>query len=187
MYIHYSSVSMRHTALRLHRQNIGKARRTSLFASIRRQKGFTIIEVALATFVMAFGIATSILAMQMGFRALDVARDSTLAAQIMQSEIERLRLLPWNKPSTTAVDSIRELVAEEAVTLTSMFTTNTRLAGKFTVIRKVDDDTTRADVRYITLIVSWNSYDGRAHTRQFRTMYAKNGLYDYYYTLANPS
>ena len=162
---------------------------TKVSASGRRQRhgGFTIIEVALATFVMAFGIATSIIVMQMGFRALDVARDSTLAAQIMQSEIERLRLLPWNNTSTTAKDSIRELDAEEAVTLTSMFTTNARLADKFTVKRYVTDDTTRADVRYIEIVVSWNSYDGRSHTRRFRTMYAKNGLYDYYYTLANPS
>src|SRR5687767_1372146 len=83
--------------------------------------GFTIIEVTMATFVMAFGIATSIIALQTGFRALDVARDSTLASQIMQSEIERLRLWPWNNTSTVAVDSICELPASETVALTAMF------------------------------------------------------------------
>lgn len=140
----------------------------------------------MATFVMAFGIATSIIALQMGFKAIDVARDGTLASQIMQSEIERLRLWPWNNASTAAVDSICELPASATVSLTSMFSTSTAMAEKYTVTRTVSSNTDRPDdVRYITITVTWNSYDGRAHTRSFTTMYSKNGLYDYYYTLAN--
>lgn len=145
----------------------------------------------MATFVMAFGIATSIIALQMGFRAIDVSRDSTIAAQIMQSEIERLRLLPWNNASTTAVDSIFELPLNRAelVPLETMFSGNPALIAKYTVWRTVtlDPDTTspRSDVRHITVRVHWRSYDGRRHTRSFTTMYAQNGLYDYYYTLAN--
>lgn len=139
----------------------------------------------MATFVLALGISTSIIALQTGFKSIDLARNSTLAAQIMQSEIERLRLWPWNNASTSARDSIYELVAEEDVPLASMFAANPELAAKFKVTRKVDPDSTRPDdVRYITITVEWKSYDGRSHTRSFRTMYAKNGLYDYYYTLA---
>ena len=152
-----------------------------------RVAGFTIVEVAMATFVMAFGIATAIIALQMGFKSLDVARDATLASQIMQSEIERLRLMPWNNLSTTAVDSICELLEKEEVSLASMFASNPRLINKFSVVRTVTPDSDRpADVRYITIEVSWRAYDGQQHTRRFSTMYAKNGLYDYYYTLANP-
>jgi hypothetical protein len=140
----------------------------------------------MATFVMAFGIATAIIALQMGFRAIDVARDSTIAAQIMQSEIERLRLLPWNNTATAT--GISELPASAIVPLSSVFTSSTPLLSKFQATRTVTADTARPDdVRYITLEVSWQSYDGRQHTRTFTTMYAKNGLYDYYYTLANPS
>src|SRR5688572_6273864 len=88
-------------------------------------QGFTIVEVAMATFVMAFGIATSIIALQMGFRAIDVARDQTLASQIMQSEIERLRLWPWSKSSPAGVtDSITELLPSEPVPLAGTFTSN---------------------------------------------------------------
>jgi Tfp pilus assembly protein PilV len=150
------------------------------------QAGFTIIEVALSAFVLTFGIATSIIALQMGFKALDVARDSTLAAQIMQSEIERLRLLPWNNASTVAKDSIVELEVSEQVPLSSMFTSNATLAAKFKVHRAIttDPDPNRADVRYITLTVAWTSISGKSYSRSFTTMYAKNGLYDYYYTLA---
>ncbi len=152
----------------------------------RADGGFTIMEVAMASFVMAFGIATAIVALQSGFKFLDVARDSTLASQIMQSEIERLRLWPWNNTSTTAVDSICELPSSEAVSLSAMFASNAALAAKFAVTRTVAPDTTRpSDVRYITISVTWSSFDGRQHTRSFTTMYAKNGLYDYYYTLAS--
>jgi Tfp pilus assembly protein PilV len=145
--------------------------------------GFTIIEVALSTFVMSLGIASAILAMQMGFKALNVARDTTLASQIMQSEIERVRLMQWNNPGG-AVDSILELPASDTVSLSSMFTSNPQLVAKFSVTRTVTVDGSRADVRYITLTVTWNSYDGRSHVRSFSTMYCKNGLYDYYHTVA---
>jgi hypothetical protein len=40
------------------------------------------------------------------------------------------------------------------------------------------------DIREITIYVTWSGYDGRRHQRSFKSMYAKNGLYDYYYTTA---
>lgn len=140
----------------------------------------------MAACVMALGIATSMLAMQSGFKALDVARDTTIASQILQSEMERLRLLPWNNTATTAVDSICELPATATVDLATMFSASSEFTSKFAVTRTVESDTTRpADVRYITISVRWRSYDGRTHSRTFRSMYARNGLYDYYYTVAH--
>jgi len=144
-----------------------------------RGRGFTIIEVALAAFVMSFGLASSIIALQSGFRFLDVARDTTLASQILQSEIERIRMMSWANVSA--------LPAEEAVDLATMFTSDVNLASRFTVRRLVSPDTSRpSDVRLIVIIVTWRSFDGRSHTRRFEAKYVKNGLYDYYYTLARP-
>ena len=141
----------------------------------------------IATFVMSLVIGTSLIALQTGFKYIDVARGDTLASQIMQSEIERLRLMAWSKTAPTGVvDSITELPASETVDLSTMFSTNVALASRFTVTRTVAADTTSPrDVRYITVTVNWSSSDGKSHTRSFTTMYAKNGLYDYYYTLAN--
>jgi Tfp pilus assembly protein PilV len=169
----------------------GRSRRpTGICNRSRSDGGFTILEVALATFVMAFGISTSIIALQMGFKAINVARDETLASQIMQSEIERLRLWPWSKTTPTGVvDSIAELPATETVPLASTFVSNAAITSRFSVTRTVTNDpsdTTR-NVRYITVTVAWNSYDGRPHSRNFTTLYAKDGLYDYYYTLAKSS
>lgn len=137
----------------------------------------------MATFVMALGISTAIIALQMDFRALNLARDATLASQIMQSEIERLRLMPWAN-SSAEVDSITELPASATVPLETMFSANTLIAQRFQVTRTVAADPDRPEVRRITLTVTWSTLDGRSHSRSFTTLYCKNGLYDYYYTLA---
>lgn len=143
----------------------------------RRCAGFTIAEVSLATFVMALGIATSITALQMGFRSLDVARGTTLASQILQSEIERVRMMSWT--------SISALPASARVDLSTMFTSSPALAASYTVTETVTD-VVAGEIRQIAVAAVWRGYDGRSHQLSMVTYYTKNGLYDYYYTLARP-
>jgi Tfp pilus assembly protein PilV len=168
----------------------------SRFSAARRRRpdsGFTILEVAMASFVMAFGLATSIIAMQSGFKTIDIARGTTLASQILQSEMERLRLMSWTSihalstaTDTTAPYPTGSPAGVEMFDGATYFSSNPDIAGKFTITRTVVHDTARPDdVLYITISVTWTSIDGRSHTRSFQSMYAKDGLYDYYYTLAN--
>jgi len=165
----------------------GAASRPSAFRRLRSVRAFTILEVTMASFVMALGIATSIVAMQTGFKQIDVARGTTISSQIIQSEMERLRMMPWSKTSTTAVDSITELPASETFDGATYFSSNPDIVGKYTVTRAVVDDSTRpGKVRDITISVRWQSYDLRWHQRSFTAIYAQNGLYDYYYTVAHP-
>ncbi len=162
------------------RRTLPRARRSSRYS----ERGFSIIEIVLATFVMTFALATSILTLQAGFRGLADARDTTLASQIMQSEIERIRLMPWDLPGG---NGISQLAASEPLNLATMFTSNPAVAAKFNLTRTVaPDDTRAADVKKIGLTVTWKSYDGRNHTRSMSTIYSKHGLYDYYYTTASP-
>ncbi len=154
----------------------------------------------MASFVVAMGIATSIIAMQSGFRSLDVARDTTLASQIVQSEVERLRLMSWA--------GISALPATETVNLSTMFTTNPEITNRFAATRIIGavmdppvspTESNLANAAYgnwktwstdemkqITIVVTWKGYDLRSHTISMITVYAKNGLYDYLYTLARP-
>ena len=160
----------------------------------RLNAGFTILEVAMSSFVMAFGIATSIVAMQTGFKSIDLARGTTMASQIIQSEMERVRMLSWTTVSalSTATDTVDPFpvgspAGVEQFDGATYFSTNPAIAGKYTITRRVVADGTRpADVMHIAINVRWQGYDNRWHTRSFRSMYAKNGLYDYYYTLAQP-
>lgn len=144
----------------------------------------------MASFVMAFGIATSIIAMQSGFKQIDLARGTTLASQIIQSEAERLRMMNWSMISalSTAAGSPSGQPTGTAVfDGATNFTSSPDVVGKYTVTRTVTADSTRpTEVMNITVAVRWQTYDGRWHQRTFDSLYAKNGLYDYYYTVAHP-
>ena len=101
-----------------------------------------------------------------------------LASQILQSEMERLRMKSWA--------DINAMPASQTIDGATFFSTNADVAGKFSITRTITPDGTRpTEVVYITIQVTWTSYDKISHTRTFSSMYAKNGLYDYYYTLAN--
>jgi Tfp pilus assembly protein PilV len=144
----------------------------------RLESGFTIIEVAMASFIMAFGIANSIIVMQSGYKQIDVARGTTLASQIIQSEIERMRLMSWTM--------INALPATQTFDGTEFFS-NSASAEKYLVTRTVADAPGRVgEVKNLTVSVRWQTYDLRWQQRSFTAIYAKNGLYDYYYTLARP-
>lgn len=149
----------------------------------RSQAGFTIAEVLMATFVMAFAITSSIVVMQHGFRYLDTARKTTLAAQIMQSEMERIRMLSWGR--------ISALPPSEEIDFDDIFPANTtaeqevldRIERTFVATRTV---TSLAEydnqIRQINVTITWNGLDGISHTRTSSTQYCQDGLYAYYYT-----
>lgn len=143
------------------------------------QSGYTLLEVVLASFVMVFGLSSSIIAMQGGFRQVELARGTTVASQILQSEIERLRMLNWT--------AIAALPATESIDLTTTFSANAALAARYLVTRTAVADTVRpTDVKNIKVSVTWKSFDGVFHTRSLTSIYAKNGLYDYYYSISHP-
>jgi hypothetical protein len=158
-----------------------------------RSAGFTVAEVMVAAFVMLFGITSAIMVIQSGYNALDTARSTTLAAQIMQSEMERLRLLPWSTSSLDASGnpkpSISALPPTDEVNLATLFpagATTDLLANRFTIVRTIDDVPDRnGEIKNITVTVTWTGINGTPHTRTSSTQYAKNGLYDYYYTKAD--
>jgi Tfp pilus assembly protein PilV len=144
----------------------------------RRNGGFTIVEVAMATFVMALGIASAIIALQSGFRHLDLARGTTLASQILQSEMERIRMMSWS--------GVAALPASEIFDGAQNFSASSRIQGKYEVTRTRSDTARPGEVMDINISVKWKTYDGREHTRRMNAIYAKNGLYDFYYTIAHP-
>jgi len=138
-------------------------------------------EVMVASFVLLFGIASAIIVIQMGVRALDTARNTTLAAQILQSEMERIRLLNWTAvnslPASTEVD-IHSILPEDLPSISD-------LDSRFTVMRAATDVSGKTgEMKHITVTVTWRGIDGIGHTRSATTHYCKEGLYAYYYTKA---
>lgn len=143
--------------------------------------GFTIAEVMMASFVMIFGIASAIIVLQSGLRALDTARNTTLASQLIQSEMERIRLLSWG--------AVNALPASASIEVGEILPTDlpsiSELRSRFAITRDVSDVTGRAgDMKEIDITVTWTGVDGQRHTRTSTTHYSREGLYAYYYTKA---
>ncbi len=134
-------------------------------------RAFTILEVMIASIVLVFGITTAITTLQSGFQALDLARNYTYASQVMQSELERLRLKNWDQIQTL------QNAGPGAVTIADVSGTASK---SFACTRTITD--AKTDMKEITLISTWRGYDGRSHTLRFVTRYSHNGLYDYFYT-----
>lgn len=136
----------------------------------------------MAAIVMVLGIVTSLTTLQFGMRSVDTARNMTLASQILQSELEILRLQNWAQisalPASATVDPATSISSGSATTLDTTLNT---IAGRFTCTRTVAAISGRADIKLITLDVSWSGIDGRSHTVTYQTRYAKNGLSDYFY------
>ncbi len=136
----------------------------------RTSGAFTFLEVMLAGMVLALGIAGSIVILLRGFQSLDTARNLTAATQVMQNEMERLRLKSW--------DQIQQLQdsRETAVTIAREMA-----AGHVSCSRDIRD--IRTGMKEIVVTATWQGLDGRAHSARLITRYCQNGLNDYYYTL----
>jgi hypothetical protein len=146
----------------------------------------------MAAFILAFAIASSIVTIQHGFRLIDAARSTTLASQLLQSQMEDLRMEPssviagWKKrcadeggavdleisnllPSTTAIQDRLKFIESRNYSLTLL----------------VEDQVGFENEIYnLQLQLSWRGLDGRTYWRSIRTHYTKDGLYDYYSTIA---
>ncbi len=141
------------------------------------RRAFTIVEVALAATVMAFAVTTSITTLQRGYLSIDTARNLVIAGQIMQSEVEKMRVCPWS--STVTVTGIADYSdASPTLAIDPAFTANAYISSRFTLTRTMADP--KADLRQITLTVSWRNYDGRQMSRSYTTCYARYGLYDFF-------
>lgn len=135
----------------------------------------------MAAAVMALCISGSIIVMQAGFKSLDNARNTTLASQIIQSEMERIRLLNWSD-----VDALPASASVDLNTIFPTSSTTTAMITRFSATRTSAVVANRdSEIKKITITVSWTGIDSLTHSRSTSTYYCKNGLYDYYYTLAD--
>jgi len=149
-----------------------RSRPHSLPRSSARRRGFTIAEVLVAATVLLLGIVSAITALQRGMQASDTARNLSFATQIMQSEMERLRLKSWSQ--------LEELQGSGNATV-ALDRSAGDTAARFTCTRAITN--LREDMKEITLTTVWNGYDGRPHVARLVTRYGHNGLNDYISTV----
>jgi prepilin-type N-terminal cleavage/methylation domain-containing protein len=157
--------------------------------SVSPKAGFTLIEVMMAAIVMALAISSSIIVLQHGLRAIDTARYTTLAGQVLQSQMEKLRLLNWTQLTSTATGAYGPVMY-------STFPIDVAASATAQIDRFVAEGYTgrcaqsivdapspfNATMKEITLTATWKGMDGRMHSLSYITYYGKNGLSDFFYT-----
>ena len=149
--------------------------RSGLTRRLRSRAAFTLVEVMMAFTILVVGLCAGLATLQSGFKTVDSARCSTLAAQIMQSQIERLRLLNWTDLTAVAGTDV-------TVPVTDLVPSSANdIAGRFTLTQTIQPDPSRTGIVDIRLNVSWTGLGSIRQNRSFATRYAKNGLYDYYF------
>jgi hypothetical protein len=147
----------------------------------RKQEGFTILEIVIATFVLTLAIGTSLTVLGRGFASLDSARCFSTASQIMQSELEKMRLTQWGNGTTvgTGTSGVTAYPAGPTpLTINTNFFALGSAGTRMSLTRTVAD--VHPGMLKITLTIEWDSHDGQALSRSYSTYYGKNGLYDFF-------
>ncbi len=159
--------------------------RTGKKLSLKSITGFTLAEVMIAFTVMVTGVTGSLTALTGSLKSLDTARCSTLATQMAQSQIEKLRLLSWNQ--LTGVDAVGVATTDFTASQQTIDPLNLvpndaqATAARFDLIQTVTKVIGREDdMLEIQLKATWKTMGSISQSRTFTTRYVKGGLYDYY-------
>lgn len=159
--------------------------------------GFTLIEVMMATTILLAGFIGMIQAVTIGSESLDTARKQQIAAQIIASEVEKLRDGPWSRiaalPATGAIaigaggaitgDTTSFALSNHTAAVTDDNTVLASVARGFacsftrTWLRPAS--ASAGTVTYLKLVytVTWTSNTGRKYSRRAETYLGMNGLH----------
>lgn len=164
----------------------------------RSARAFTILEVMIAAMVMALTLTSSLQVLGYGLRAIDTARYTTLAGQVLQSQMEKLRLLTWTQmtlatgPMSTANSTFTpnngiSSQVNNFFTIAPGTTTHTPDSCTQSIVYDPAYDITTSGTTVhtmvdITLTATWIGADGIQRTRTYYSQYAHFGLSDMFYT-----
>lgn len=122
-----------------------------------------------ASCVLMLGFGGVVMTVKNSLTTIAHARHLGAASQIMQSELERLRLYNWSQ-----LESVQSS-ADHSVAVT-----DTPASARFSCTRSIHD--VRDGLKEITVETRWGGNDGRAYSARMVTRYARNGINDYFYT-----
>lgn len=122
--------------------------------------------------VFALVITSVMVALGKGYEFVEASRQHTRASQILQSEIEVLRTVPWE---TFHVLTDTELTTAFQAQVDEQFG-----AGVFT--GTVTTTTPATDLKQVRITVEWTGLKGRDYSMNYFTYFAEGGSNDYYIT-----
>ncbi|MDB6111978.1 MAG: hypothetical protein JWR69_3728 [Pedosphaera sp.] len=144
---------------------------------------FTLVEVMVSVVVMSVVFAGFFVGFAQGFAQMQVARENLRATQILQQQMETIRLYTWDQINTTnfipatyyVPFDINGTVSTVAVTNALVYTMQTTIASA-----SMPETTYGDDHRQVTFTLTWTSGD-KQRQREMTTFVSKYGLHNYYF------
>jgi prepilin-type N-terminal cleavage/methylation domain-containing protein len=144
--------------------------------SSKRTDGFTIVEVAMATAILAIALTGMAQTIAIGSEMLDTARKQTIASQVIQSEIEWLRMRTWTAGSLPLELNVTDPDQPPPTVPIRAGLPQDTAANLFSCTRTVHLANERLDLRQVTITVSWSGLHGKTHSRSSNVYIGRNGL-----------
>jgi prepilin-type N-terminal cleavage/methylation domain-containing protein len=121
-------------------------------------QGFTLVEVMMASAILVVGLMGMIQGVTIGSEMMATARRQTIASQILEHEIGKLRLLPWEISSSVANENCISDLGDLAATTydSDQASIDTAIAASgvtFTLARTVA--TVTSDLKEVSFTVTW--------------------------------
>ena len=143
-----------------------------------RHHGFTLMEVMLAVVIVGVEFVSLYVAISQGFAVVQSARENLRATQIMQEQVEIIRVLDWDKVTTNPSPW------NFSASFYPIGGTNqgTIYSGKIAISDAPVPAAYSADVRLVVVSLSWtNGANSRlSRNRELRTLVSRYGLHNYY-------
>jgi len=144
-----------------------------------RHQAFTLMEVMLAVVIVGVEFVSLYVAISQGFAVVQSARENLRATQIMQEQVEIIRVLDWDKVTTTP--SPWNFYANF---YPASATNNPGItySGLIAVTDAPVPSAYSADMRLIVVSLSWtNGANSRlTRNRELRTLVSRYGLHNYF-------
>lgn len=155
------------------------------------ERAFTIVEVMLAATILVVAFIGMIEATVIGSGMMDHARRQTLAAQILNHETEKLRLLPWDvtaaAPNELCINDLPSgSPTPTAITIDSRFTPSITASGATYTLARTTADVLSGSLKEVSFTVTWVVNTSRrtgsstllsfTYTRTATAYYGKYGL-----------
>ena len=135
---------------------------------LRNKAGSSLVEVMAGAMILGLVFGGAFTGVREGFTVMSNSRSTTRASQILQSEMENLRVMSWN--------DLVDLPAQSEFVPQTDF--GSGFISQYTCTRSITDR--KADQKEVVLRISWTDDKGISKSKQYLTFFSKGGLNDYY-------
>jgi len=140
-------------------------------------RGVTLVEVVMATVIIAVTGAAVISSINYGLLVIRIARENQRATQVMLERLESIRLYSWDQVNSNGFIPAAFTVGIDPSVANSL----PYYTGTVTIVQAPIAESYQTNLLQITVEVNWVSCQ-RLQTRTMSSFFSKYGLQTYYPT-----